>query len=281
MATRKMPEKWEQVKELFTLALEREAAERSDFLRQACGDNDALRSEVESLLSSFYGAATFLEDSPAADLLCAQSRTMVGKRIGAYRILGEIGHGGMAVVYLAERADDQYRKRVAIKMLQPGTNKDEILRRFRNERQALAALDHPSIVRLLDGGSTEEGLPYLIMEYVEGVRIDEYCDTHRLSITERLQLFCAVCLAVQYAHETLVIHRDLDHGIRRGRSHRRILRHSQTVDHRTPAVVLCGLPRGAIRARDTRHPSRPEAQHHADYQGQSGSVAGFWHCKSA
>ena len=115
----------------------------------------------------------------------------------------------MAVVYLAERADDQYRKRVAIKMLRPGTNKDEILRRFRNERQALASLDHPGIVRLLDGGSTEEGLPYLIMEYVEGVRIDEYCDTHRLSITERLHLFCAVCLAVQYAHETLVIHRDL------------------------------------------------------------------------
>ncbi len=209
MATRKMPEKWEQVKELFTLALEREAAERGEFLRQACGDNNALRSEVESLLSSFDGAASFLEDSPTADLFSARFRTMAGKRIGAYRILGEIGHGGMAVVYLAERADDQYRKRVAIKMLQPGTNKDEILRRFRNERQALAALDHPSIVRLLDGGSTEEGLPYLIMEYVEGVRIDEYCDTHRLSIAERLQLFCAVCLAVQYAHETLVIHRDL------------------------------------------------------------------------
>jgi eukaryotic-like serine/threonine-protein kinase len=204
-----MPEKWEQVKELFTLALERDATERGVFLRQACGEDDALRSEIESLLSSFDGAANFLEDSPAANLLSAQSRTIAGKRIGAYRILGEIGHGGMAVVYLAERADDQYRKRVAIKMLQPGTNKDEILRRFRNERQALAALDHPSIVRLLDGGSTEEGLPYLIMEYVEGVRIDEYCDTHKLSITKRLQLFCAVCLAVQYAHETLVIHRDL------------------------------------------------------------------------
>jgi serine/threonine protein kinase/TolB-like protein len=134
---------------------------------------------------------------------------MAGKRIGAYRILREIGFGGMAVVYLAERADDQYRKRVAIKMLQPGTNKNEILRRFRNERQALAALDHPGIVKLFDGGTTDEGLPYLIMDYVEGVRIDEYCDAHRLSITARLQLFRAVCLAVQYAHETLVIHRDL------------------------------------------------------------------------
>ena len=204
-----MPEKWDQVKALFTLALELDPAERSGFLRQACGADDSLRTEIESLLSSFDGAPNFLEDCPAADLLSEQSRAMAGKRIGAYRILREVGHGGMAVVFLAERADDQYRKLVAIKMLKPGTNKDEIPRRFRNERQTLAALDHPSIVRLLDGGSTEEGLPYLVMEYVEGVRIDEFCDTHRLSITERLQLFRAVCLAVQYAHETLVIHRDL------------------------------------------------------------------------
>jgi serine/threonine-protein kinase len=204
-----MTEKWDQVKELFTLALERHAGERSDFLRRACGDDVSLRNEIESLLSSFDGAPNFLEDSPAANLLSAQSCAMAGKRIGAYRILREIGYGGMAVVYLAERADEQYRKRVAIKMLQPGANRDEILRRFRNERQALAALDHPGIVKLLDGGSTEEGLPYLIMEYVEGVRIDEYCDTHRLSITARLQLFRVVCLAVQYAHEKLVIHRDL------------------------------------------------------------------------
>ena len=202
-----MPEKWDQVKELFTSALERDAAERSDFLRQACGDDLSLRNEIESLLSSFDGAPNFLEESPI--LLSALSSAMTGKRIGAYRILREIGYGGMAVVYLAERADEQYRKRVAIKMLQPGTNKDEILRRFRNERQALAALDHPGIVKLLDGGSTEEGLPYLIMEYVDGARIDQYCDTHRLSITARLQLFRAVCAAVQYAHEKLVIHRDL------------------------------------------------------------------------
>jgi eukaryotic-like serine/threonine-protein kinase len=204
-----MPERWDQVKELFTLALERDTEERSSFLRQACAGDDSLRTEVESMLSSFDGASAFLEDCPAADLLSAQSHAMAGKRIGSYRIIREIGQGGMAVVYLAERADDQYRKRVAIKMLKPGTQKDEILRRFRNERQALAALDHPSIVRLLDGGSTEEGLPYLVMEYVEGVRIDEYCDTHRLSIPERLPLFRAVCLAVHYAHETLVIHRDL------------------------------------------------------------------------
>jgi eukaryotic-like serine/threonine-protein kinase len=203
-----MPEKWDQVKELFTLALERDPEERSVFLREACGGDDALRAEIESLLSSFDGAATFLEDCPAADLF-TQSRAMAGRRIGAYRIIRECGHGGMAVVYLAERADDEFRKRVAIKMVKPGANTDEILRRFRNERQALAGLDHPNIVRLLDGGSTEEGLPYLIMDYVEGVRIDEYCDTHRLSIIERLRLFRTVCRAVQYAHESLLIHRDL------------------------------------------------------------------------
>ncbi len=207
-----MPEKWDQVKELFTLALERDPEERRGFLLQACGDDDALRAEIESLLSSFDGAPTFLEDSPAACLSSSQSRAIAGRRIGAYRIVRECGHGGMGVVYLAERADDQYQKRVAIKMLKPGINKDEVLRRFRNERQALAALDHPSIVRLLDGGSTEEGLPYLIMDFVEGVRIDEYCDIHTLSIAERLQLFRTVCLAVQYAHETLVIHRDLKPG---------------------------------------------------------------------
>jgi serine/threonine protein kinase/tetratricopeptide (TPR) repeat protein len=207
-----MPEKWDQVKELFALALERDPEERSDFLRRACGDDDSLRAEIESLLSSFDDAPTFLEDCPAADLSSAQSSAITGRRIGAYRIIRECGHGGMGIVYLAERADDQYRKRVAIKMLKPGINKDEILRRFRNERQALAALDHPSIVRLLDGGSTEEGLPYLVMDYVEGVRIDEYCDIHRLSVAERLRLFRTVCLAVQYAHETLVIHRDLKPG---------------------------------------------------------------------
>src|SRR5437660_10703694 len=138
--------------------------------------------------------------------------TIVGRRIGPYQVIREIGHGGMAVVYFAVRADDQYRKSVAIKLVRPGLDREDLLRRFRNERQTLATLDHPNIVRLLDGGSTEEGLPYLIMDYVEGVRIDEYCDNHRLSIAERLQLFRTICLAVQYAHETLVIHRDLKPG---------------------------------------------------------------------
>jgi eukaryotic-like serine/threonine-protein kinase len=207
-----MPEKWDQVKELFALALEREPAERSGFLRQVCADDDRLRAEVESLLSSFDGADTFLEDCPAADLLLEQSQAIAGKKIGAYRIVREIGRGGMAVVYLGERDDQSYRKQVAIKMVRPGIDTEQILQRFRNERQTLAALDHSNIVKLLDGGSMEDGSPYLVMEYVEGLPIDQYCDLHTLSIHDRLRLFLQVCSAVQYAHENLVIHRDLKPG---------------------------------------------------------------------
>jgi serine/threonine protein kinase/tetratricopeptide (TPR) repeat protein/TolB-like protein len=211
-AKRKMPEKWDQVKELFGLALERDPAERGDFLRLACAGDDSLRSEVQSLLSSFDGASTFLEDCPAADLLSVHSRAIAGRRVGAYRILRELGRGGMAVVYLGERDDQNYRKQVAIKMVKPGIDTEQVLQRFRNERQTLAALDHSNIVKLLDGGSSEEGSPYLVMEYVEGLPIDQYCDLHKLSIDDRLRLFCQVCSAVQYAHENLVIHRDLKPG---------------------------------------------------------------------
>jgi eukaryotic-like serine/threonine-protein kinase len=207
-----MPEKWDRVKELFTLALERDSEERSSFLRQACAGDDSLRIEIESLLSSFDGAATFLEDCPAADLLSAPSRVMTGRRIGAYRVLREIGQGGMAVVYLGERDDQNYRKQVAIKMVKPGIDTEQVLHRFRNERQTLAALDHSNIVKLLDGGSSEDGSPYLVMEYVEGLPIDQYCDLHKLSIEDRLRLFREICSAVQYAHEKLVIHRDLKPG---------------------------------------------------------------------
>ena len=197
---------------MFTLALERDPEERSSFLRQACAGDESLRGEVESLLSSFDGASTFLEDCPAADLLSARSREMQGRRIGAYRIVREIGQGGMAVVYLGERDDQNYRKQVAIKMVKTGIDTQQVLQRFRNERQTLATLNHSNIVKLLDGGSSEDGSPYLVMEYVEGPPIDEYCDRHQLSIDDRLRLFREVCSAVQYAHEKLVIHRDLKPG---------------------------------------------------------------------
>ncbi len=208
-----MPELWEQVKEILALALERPEGERSSFVRLACGENAELRSEVESLLVSYDGADSILENSPAAQPFSfSPTVAQTERRIGSYRILREIGRGGMAFVYLAERADQNYRKRVAIKMVKPGIGTDQLLQRFRNERQTLAALDHPNIVKLLDGGTTEDGLPYLVMDYVEGTAIDRYCDLHKLSIYDRLALFRDVCAAVQYAHQNLVIHRDLKPG---------------------------------------------------------------------
>jgi TolB-like protein/Tfp pilus assembly protein PilF/tRNA A-37 threonylcarbamoyl transferase component Bud32 len=204
---------WSRVKELFWAALERAPDQRYAFLRDACGGNQSLRTEVESLLAANEQPASVLQRPlPLPDSPLLAFTAFPGLRLGAYELIREIGHGGMATVYLALRADGQYRKRVAIKLVRHHAHADEIQRRFRTERQALAALDHPNIVRLLDGGSTEDGLPYLVMDYVEGLPIDQYCDSHNLSVTQRLDLFRTVCAAVQYAHEQLVIHRDLKPG---------------------------------------------------------------------
>jgi serine/threonine protein kinase/Tfp pilus assembly protein PilF len=134
-----------------------------------------------------------------------------GRRIGPYQVLQEIGHGGMGTVYLAARADDQYQKRVAIKVVR-GLDSAEVVRHFRRERQILAGLEHPNIARLLDGGTTEDGLPYFAMQFVEGIPIDRFCDEHRLSVRERLELFQGVCAAVEHAHRNLVVHRDIKPG---------------------------------------------------------------------
>ncbi len=136
-------------------------------------------------------------------------RLLVGQRAGPYRITAKIGHGGMGTVYSAEREDNQYEKKVAIKFIRAGLDSPAGLRQFCRERQILANLDHPYIARLLDGGATEEGLPFLIMQYIEGQPLDIYCDIHRLGIRDRLRLFLNVCSAVQYAHQEGVIHRDL------------------------------------------------------------------------
>ena len=135
--------------------------------------------------------------------------SMIGRRIGAYRLVAEIGRGGMGAAYLAERADQAYQKQVAIKLIKRGLDIDALLRRFRHERQILANLNHPNIAMLLDGGTTTEGLPYFVMEYVDGLPIDLFCDANKLSIRDRLVLFRPVCSAVHYAHQTRVIHRDL------------------------------------------------------------------------
>src|SRR5208337_3562787 len=200
---------WHQVREILATALEMRPEERTGFVRLACGSDQALFAEVESLLLHHDQADSLLENTPAAHWLSFEAAAWTGKRLGAYRVVRKLGEGGMAVVYLGERDDEHYQKRVAIKMLRPGFCTAEIIHRFRNERQTLATLDHPNIVKLLDGGSTGDGLPYLVMDYVEGVRIDEYCGSNRLSVRSRVQLFLSVCDAVSYAHQNLVIHRDL------------------------------------------------------------------------
>jgi eukaryotic-like serine/threonine-protein kinase len=209
------PELWHRVEDLYHRVLELDESRRAEFIEQSCRDDEVLRREVESLLAHEKAAEHFIE-SPALEvmgkLVANEPGITEGARIGAYRIVREVGHGGMAVVYLGERDDQNFRKRVAIKMVKPGIGTEQVLQRFRNERQTLAALDHSNIVKLLDGGSTESGLPYLVMEYVEGLPIDRYCDLNKLSIAGRLRLFRDVCSAVQYAHQNLVIHRDLKPG---------------------------------------------------------------------
>src|SRR5215831_8747872 len=144
-------------------------------------------------------------ETPAA----ADGKSMIGHHVGPYRIEREIGRGGMGTVYEAWRADGEFQHRVAIKLIRSGTDREFVLRRFRNERQILAALDHPNIGRLLGGGTTEDGNPYFAMEYIEGQPLYHYADANNLSVSERLRLFVQICDAVQYAHEKLVIHRDL------------------------------------------------------------------------
>src|SRR5881628_273226 len=198
-------ERWEKIKDLFGSTVELDPSQRSAFLRDACGSDDALRAEVESLLASYQRTEALDEHQPPQPY----GEKLVGQRLGAYQVLHQMGQGGMAAVYAAVRADDEYRKRVAIKVVLPYLASEDMVRRFRNERQTLATLDHPNIVRLLDGGTTEQGLPYLVMEYIEGLPIDQYCVSRKLSANERLQLFRVICGAIQYAHQNLVVHRDL------------------------------------------------------------------------
>lgn len=205
------PAEWSAVKEILSEALECPPAERSAYLDKACGGNPELRRRVESLVEADEKTWSLLEAPAAASssLTTSIRPPAAGERIGAYEILREIGHGGMGIVYLARRADQQFEKHVAIKVARAGIAGDPLERRFRSERQIIANLDHPNIARLLDGGSTPDGRPYLVMEYVEGQPLTQWCDAHALGVRERLEIFLEVCAAVQYAHQHLVVHRDL------------------------------------------------------------------------
>jgi len=206
-------ERWARVKELFEAAVDLDPNQRSALLARECGEDESLRGEVESLLKSDQQTDGFIEQ-PAfeipRDLFPGEvEEPFAGRQFGAYQVIREIGRGGLGAVYLAARADDEYRKEVAIKLIRRGLDTDDILRRFRNERQILAQLDHPNIARLIDGGTTDDGLPYFVMEYVKGAPIGAYCDANALPASERLKLFRKVCATVTYAHQNLVIHRDL------------------------------------------------------------------------
>jgi non-specific serine/threonine protein kinase/serine/threonine-protein kinase len=197
-------------------ALELDAGSRRSFLDSACANDAELRAEIDLLLDQQVDSGDDVIEQVASDaaarLRFNEASTKEGTRIGPYRILRELGHGGMGAVYLAERDDEHYHQQVAIKLIKPGLGGDAIRKRFRNEMQILAELSHPNIARLLDGGETGDGVPYLVMEYVEGRPIDVFCDEKQLSIDERLKLFSTVCAAVQYAHQHLVIHRDFKPG---------------------------------------------------------------------
>jgi len=208
----------EQLSALFEQALSVPRERRADFVRQVCGGNTELRRELESLLDAEGSAAEYFDEladgvvSPAyaalADAATAGPR-WEGRRVGAYRLVREVGRGGMSRVFLAERADGEFEHQVALKLLRPGFDSDIDVMRFRAERQILASLSHPNIARLLDGGVTDDALPYLVLEYIDGVAVDHYCRSRGLTTRQRLELFVTIADAVEYAHRNSVVHRDL------------------------------------------------------------------------
>jgi hypothetical protein len=195
MNRKKSGAKWKKLNEIFQAAVELQTEDaQSDFLLRSCAGDEELYGEVKAILEASRRAAAgdFLE----ADAFAAGARILtetsgekdlVGKRLGNYRVVREIGRGGMGAIYLAVRED--FRQRVALKIIKRGMDTDEIIRRFEREREVLAALDHPFIARLIDGGTTPDGLPFLVMEYIEGAPITDFCEEHSLNIEERLRLF--------------------------------------------------------------------------------------------
>lgn len=208
------PERWQRLEELFFAGLELDAAGRAGLLARADGEDPELAREVAAMLAAHdsgegQGIERFLLVDPPETRPGVHLNTRLGTQVGAYRLVELIGRGGMGEVYLAERADGEFQQRVAVKLLRAGLDSAQAIARFRAEREILARLEHPHIARLLDGGVTEEGLPFLAMEFVQGEPITHFCEAKKLSIEERLRLFVDVCRAIDFAHRSLVVHRDL------------------------------------------------------------------------
>src|SRR6478752_814440 len=259
------PRHWDRLKTILGEALEQNSsAARIAFVERRCGQDTDLLEEVESLLAE---AEALLKERTDGFEDCAQNAASTfweegpprtGQRVGAYVIVRELGRGGMGTVFLAERADGQFEKQVAIKILNRGADTAEILRRFRAERQILARLDHPNIARLLDAGTTGDGLPYFIMDYIVGAPVTRFAVAQKLSTRQRLELFLKICTAVEFAHRNMVVHRDikpsnilanaegepklLDFGIARLLAKDEDAAQSETQQHLTP---ICASPEQA------------------------------------
>src|SRR4051794_34953715 len=208
-----MDSRWARVKSVFDAARSAAFEDEEHFLNESCGPDTELRREVEGLLAAHRRAGDFLEDSAARvasrwikEDLDAQT---FPERLGVWRLLTKLGHGGMSSVYLVERVDGAFEKRAALKILRLGIFGSDVRRRFQNERQILAELEHPHIVRLLDGGVSDDGRPYIVMDYVDGESLTDYVHSHLPADNEKLKLFLDLCDAVSYAHRHSIVHRDL------------------------------------------------------------------------
>ncbi len=212
------PEQWQKLKAIFDQAYGLARSNQAQLLDSECTGDPEVRGELEELLEAARGVSEngFMEsgalEEQSADLLRALSRSLEGTRVGPWRVIREIGTGGMGAVYLAQREDGVYEAQAALKIIRRGMDSATLLRRFYQERQILAELNDPGIARLIDGGMCPDGRPYLAMEYIEGCAIDEFCKNNAVSVKGRLELFLQVCAAVQSAHQHLVVHRDIKPG---------------------------------------------------------------------
>ncbi len=250
------------VESIFFAALERrDSQEQAAYLDAACGDDKELRSRVERLLNAHPQLGDFLQGN-AAQLEATQNLAHAegpGTILGRYKLLQQIGEGGFGAVYVAEQLEPIHR-RVALKIIKPGMDSRQVIARFEAERQALALMDHPNIARVFDAGTTNTGRPYFVMELVKGVRITEYCDHNKLTLSERLDLFVQVCQAIQHAHQKGVIHRDI-----KPSNVMVTLHDGQPV----PKVIDFGVAtchRPAVDRKDGLHPLRTDRRHSRVYE---------------